>query len=200
MSVYIWVFYVYIRKISRDYRHYYTRKQNAWRRKHRYYKGFNGIIINLTVKDPCIWAGKKFKKISCNCWKMRYNIICGHTNMTLKIAGIAQSVEHFTRNEGVVGSSPISSFRRKASSLLVIWACGFYCILWLFYKKTWIRLIFESIMPILTLWGNFEEGIFCQGMSAYMIKQTRIHTKRGWQYEKIEHDEIGRAHVWTPVT
>ena len=25
-------------------------------------------------------------------------------------AGIAQSVEHFTRNEGVVGSSPISSF------------------------------------------------------------------------------------------
>ena len=53
MSVYIWVFYVYIRKISRDYRHYYTRKQNAWRRKHRYYKGFNGIIINLTVKDPC---------------------------------------------------------------------------------------------------------------------------------------------------
>lgn len=24
-------------------------------------------------------------------------------------AGIAQSVEHFTRNEGVVGSSPISS-------------------------------------------------------------------------------------------
>ena len=30
--------------------------------------------------------------------------------MTLKIAGIAQSVEHFTRNEGVVGSSPISSF------------------------------------------------------------------------------------------
>jgi hypothetical protein len=26
-------------------------------------------------------------------------------------AGIAQSVEHFTRNEGVVGSSPISSFQ-----------------------------------------------------------------------------------------
>jgi hypothetical protein len=28
-------------------------------------------------------------------------------------AGIAQSVEHFTRNEGVVGSSPISSFLLK---------------------------------------------------------------------------------------
>ena len=27
------------------------------------------------------------------------------------IAEIAQSVEHFTRNEGVVGSSPIFSFR-----------------------------------------------------------------------------------------
>lgn len=36
---------------------------------------------------------------------MRYNIICGHTNMTLKIAGIAQSVEHFTRNEGVPSSN-----------------------------------------------------------------------------------------------
>ena len=28
-------------------------------------------------------------------------------------AGIAQSVEHFTRNEGVVGSSPISSFYKS---------------------------------------------------------------------------------------
>ena len=28
-------------------------------------------------------------------------------------AGIAQSVEHFTRNEGVVGSSPISGFIYK---------------------------------------------------------------------------------------
>ena len=28
-------------------------------------------------------------------------------------AGIAQSVEHFTRNEGVVGSSPISSSDEK---------------------------------------------------------------------------------------
>ena len=31
-------------------------------------------------------------------------------------AGIAQSVEHFTRNEGVVGSSPISSFCISAAS------------------------------------------------------------------------------------
>ena len=28
-------------------------------------------------------------------------------------AGIAHSVEHFTRNEGVVGSSPISGFGEK---------------------------------------------------------------------------------------
>ena len=32
-------------------------------------------------------------------------------------AGIAQSVEHFTRNEGVVGSSPISGLLRKHRSL-----------------------------------------------------------------------------------
>ena len=30
-----------------------------------------------------------------------------------KIAGIAQLVEHFTRNEGVVGSSPIFSFYKR---------------------------------------------------------------------------------------
>ena len=30
--------------------------------------------------------------------------------MLLTDAGIAQSVEHFTRNEGVEGSSPFSSF------------------------------------------------------------------------------------------
>ena len=29
--------------------------------------------------------------------------------------GIAQSVEHFTRNEGVVGSSPISGLQKKES-------------------------------------------------------------------------------------
>ncbi len=34
-----------------------------------------------------------------------YNITC-----VLTQAGIAQLVVHFTRNEGVVGSSPISSF------------------------------------------------------------------------------------------
>ena len=30
----------------------------------------------------------------------------------IKVAEIAQSVEHFTRNEGVVGSNPIFSFSR----------------------------------------------------------------------------------------
>lgn len=33
--------------------------------------------------------------------------------MLLTDAGIAQSVEHFTRNEGVVGSNPISSLFKK---------------------------------------------------------------------------------------
>ena len=37
---------------------------------------------------------------------------------TVSHAGIAQSVEHFTRNEGVVGSSPISSFVRKTVILI----------------------------------------------------------------------------------
>ena len=30
----------------------------------------------------------------------------------MRSAGIAQLVEHFTRNEGVVGSSPISSLKK----------------------------------------------------------------------------------------
>ena len=34
--------------------------------------------------------------------------------MLLTDAGIAQSVEHFTRNEGVEGSSPFSSLTEKA--------------------------------------------------------------------------------------
>ena len=33
--------------------------------------------------------------------------------MLLTDAGIAQSVEHFTRNEGVEGSSPFSSLTEK---------------------------------------------------------------------------------------
>ena len=32
-----------------------------------------------------------------------------------KIAEIAQSVEHFTRNEGVVGSSPIFSLKKQVT-------------------------------------------------------------------------------------
>ncbi len=35
-------------------------------------------------------------------------------------AGIAQSVEHFTRNEGVVGSSPISSFSQESVISLIL--------------------------------------------------------------------------------
>ena len=43
---------------------------------------------------------------------LKCDIILVVTDITLVSisAGIAQSVEHFTRNEGVVGSSPISSF------------------------------------------------------------------------------------------
>ena len=46
---------------------------------------------------------------------LKCDIILVVTDITLVSisAGIAQSVEHFTRNEGVVGSSPISSFRKK---------------------------------------------------------------------------------------
>ena len=38
---------------------------------------------------------------------------------TVSHAGIAQSVEHFTRNEGVVGSSPISSFNHESAISLM---------------------------------------------------------------------------------
>ena len=45
---------------------------------------------------------------------LKCDIILVVTDITLVSisAGIAQSVEHFTRNEGVVGSSPISSLKK----------------------------------------------------------------------------------------
>ena len=53
---------------------------------------------------------------------LKCDIILVVTDITLVSisAGIAQSVEHFTRNEGVVGSSPISSLviREKGSACL----------------------------------------------------------------------------------
>ena len=51
---------------------------------------------------------------------LKCDIILVVTDITLVSisAGIAQSVEHFTRNEGVVGSSPISSFLIKNSASL----------------------------------------------------------------------------------
>ncbi len=47
---------------------------------------------------------------------LKCDIILVVTDITLVFisAGIAQSVEHFTRNEGVVGSSPISSFSKNS--------------------------------------------------------------------------------------
>ena len=47
---------------------------------------------------------------------LKCDIILVVTDITLVSisAGIAQSVEHFTRNEGVVGSSPISSFSKNS--------------------------------------------------------------------------------------
>ena len=51
---------------------------------------------------------EKTKKVVEIYIKVRYIIkVRISTNLN---AGIAQQVEHFTRNEGVVGSSPISSF------------------------------------------------------------------------------------------
>ena len=49
-------------------------------------------------------------KSSCKSEKIRYNSSCGCRTSITTFAGIAQLVEHFTRNEGVVGSNPISSF------------------------------------------------------------------------------------------
>ncbi len=50
---------------------------------------------------------------------LKCDIILVVTDITLVSisAGIAQSVEHFTRNEGVVGSSPISSLKKDFLSL-----------------------------------------------------------------------------------
>ena len=50
-----------------------------------------------------------------------------------KIAGIAQLVEHFTRNEGVVGSSPIFSFYKRGRERRegVLFLCnkrGYFCV------------------------------------------------------------------------
>ena len=52
---------------------------------------------------------------------LKCDIILVVTDITLVSisAGIAQSVEHFTRNEGVVGSSPISSFQLLDAKILI---------------------------------------------------------------------------------
>ena len=60
---------------------------------------------------------------------LKCDIILVVTDITLVSisAGIAQSVEHFTRNEGVVGSSPISSFSKNSvkKGLPSIWDSPF---------------------------------------------------------------------------
>ena len=45
-------------------------------------------------------------------------------------AGMAQLVEHFTRNEGVVGSSPISSLKKNPAECVrkSIHSVGFLCL------------------------------------------------------------------------
>ena len=40
-------------------------------------------------------------------------------------AGIAQSVEHFTRNEGVEGSSPFSSFQKRIAFAAILFHVHF---------------------------------------------------------------------------
>ena len=54
-----------------------------------------------------IWNIGKIVKNSCFFEKICYNVSCDCGRQ--HSAGIAQSVEHFTRNEGVVSSSLISS-------------------------------------------------------------------------------------------
>ena len=49
--------------------------------------------------------------------------------MLLTDAGIAQSVEHFTRNEGVEGSSPFSSLTEKARKSSKIKGFRCFCVL-----------------------------------------------------------------------
>ncbi len=49
-------------------------------------------------------------------------------------AGMAQLVEHFTRNEGVVGSSPISSLKVRPQD-----AYERVCVLWDFLYKECAR-------------------------------------------------------------
>ena len=50
------------------------------------------------------------------------------------VAEIAQSVEHFTRNEGVVGSSPIFSLTEKLSPQL--WVIVFLLIVYTVSQQT----------------------------------------------------------------
>ena len=73
---------------------------------------------------------------------LKCDIILVVTDITLVSisAGIAQSVEHFTRNEGVVGSSPISSFSKNSvkKGLPSIWDSPFYC-----HRYFYIRLTFS---------------------------------------------------------
>ena len=73
---------------------------------------------------------------------LKCDIILVVTDITLVSisAGIAQSVEHFTLNEGVVGSSPISSFSKNSvkKGLPSIWDSPFSC-----HRYFYIRLTFS---------------------------------------------------------
>ena len=56
---------------------------------------------------------EKIKKSKKDLQNRRESYIIAKCSKELYFDGIDQWVEHFTRNEGVVGSSPISSFSKK---------------------------------------------------------------------------------------
>ena len=79
--------------------------------------GSHIIYVNGSYRNN---GAVKLKKMLAYFHKLYYNI--NVAGLQHSFAGIAQLVEHFTRNEGVVGSSPISSFLRKA--LQTQYLCG----------------------------------------------------------------------------
>ena len=66
----------------------------------------NGIMRKQTKKRAGKIKSKKNKNN--NLYKKPLEIILGIDYSHLTIAGVAQLVEHLIRNEGVVGSSPIT--------------------------------------------------------------------------------------------
>ncbi len=77
-------------------------------------------------------------------------------------AEIAQSVEHFTRNEGVVGSSPIFSFSQKIRNTekyvrpesICFWA---FCVKKYLQSETFFDLVLQNLNGFVKAEGNYAE-------------------------------------------